>query len=365
MATRTPELLAEVQRKIKQFKQDPSNPQLRAEVTRLIRDYMRLEPAGTQAPDLGRTTPTPQPVAQVPTPQPMATTQPGVQAPAPPQSAKERILAQIQRTDLSRAEKGKLIREYLHGGDEQGPQTPSPQPGPEFGPDVLGVQPGFHAPSPQPAPQAPAPQAPAPQPNVAAGLDEYTGGVNDIDAFLNNLSETRQGRQRQFNENLGGSTSFLNAPSHVQNYLSSRFKPLSLQYEAQAAAGQGGGAGQNFNAFLGNTPQTLSPDAWRNLYGGLSNRFSGVGSAEDVANIGNTPGTGGADALAYSFMRNRGADLFGQTVRSNLNPSLAKYADTVLGQRRAQWGAATQGSPSNQAEWLRQEQPKWNSVLGY
>ena len=192
----------------------------------------------------------------------------------------------------------------------------------------------------------------------AGGIDPFTGAVQDIAGFLRHLSESESGRRRLFNENLTTSPAYLGAPSHVQQYLQSRFNPLEAQYLAQGITSPGEGAGGNFNQFLGQTPNTLGGQGWRDLYGNIHQMFGGVGSAGDVA------GLGGPQAAGYEILRNRGADIFGQAIQANLNPALAGAANRVLGQRFAGYGAAVQGAPSNQADFVRQQYPEWASILG-
>ena len=192
----------------------------------------------------------------------------------------------------------------------------------------------------------------------AGGIDPFTGAVQDIAGFLRHLSESESGRRRLFNENLTTSPAYLGAPSHVQRYLQSRFNPLEAQYLAQGITSPGEGAGGNFNQFLGQTPNTLGGQGWRDLYGNIQQMFGGVGSAGDVA------GLGGPQAAGYEILRNRGADIFGQAIQANLNPALAGAANRVLGQRFAGYGAAVQGAPSNQADFVRQQYPEWASILG-
>ena len=192
----------------------------------------------------------------------------------------------------------------------------------------------------------------------AGGIDPFTGAVQDIAGFLRHLSKSESGRRRLFNENLTTSPAYLGAPSHVQQYLQSRFNPLEAQYLAQGITSPGEGAGGNFNQFLGQTPNTLGGQGWRDLYGNIHQMFGGVGSAGDVA------GLGGPQAAGYELLRNRGADIFGQAIQANLNPALAGAANRVLGQRFAGYSSAIQGAPSNQADFIRQQHPEWASILG-
>ena len=191
----------------------------------------------------------------------------------------------------------------------------------------------------------------------SAFLDPFTGQVSDIPGFLRYLSESKGGRQQLFREGLQGSGAYQNAPSSVRSFLGSRFNPLEAQYLAQGIAEPGRGLG-NFADFSRQNAQGLGGQGWKDLFSNLWGQFGGVGSAADVDAL------GGPAAAGYDVLRNRGLELFGQAIQANLNPVLSRAADRVLGQRFADYGRAEAGAPSNQMEFLRQQLPGWQSILG-
>ena len=250
---------------------------------------------------------------------------------------------------------------------QQQPLTPPPQQQPLTDAEQLYPVPPDQTPTPGGAyvqPQgsnAPPQQGQAPG---AFGHDPFTGQVSDINALLGYLSENQSGRQRLFSEQLAGSSGYQNAPGHVRSFLNSRFDPLNSQYLAQAAVNPGQGAGGNFNDYLSQNQNTLDPKGWRDLYGGIRDTFGGVDSASALSALEGQSGVGGGQGAAYEMLRGNGLGIMQQAARANLNPALARASDRVLNQRFTNFGAASEGAPSNQAEFVRQQDPFWRSILG-
>ena len=211
------------------------------------------------------------------------------------------------------------------------------------------------------SPQGAAGNPPGADPAVGP-QDPFTGAITDIDAYLDELSGTPSARRGLFQENLGGSPQYLNAPRQVQSFLSGRFDPLNALYVGQSAADPSR-PGEDFASFLGANQRSPTGENWRDLWGSINQNYGGVGSAEDLAALGRTPGVGGALEAGYTSLMNQGRNVFGQAVRSNVHPALSRAVDSVLNQRWNQWSGPTQGSPSNQMAFLQEQNPLWQSVL--
>ena len=193
-------------------------------------------------------------------------------------------------------------------------------------------------------------------PGFLSGQDPFTGQVHDIPGLIQELSRTSGGRRDLFNDNLYSSPAYASSPSSVQSFLRGRFDPLETQYAAQGIVNPG--QAPNFNTFLAGNPSALGGQGWRDLFGNIFSRFGGVGSAEDVS------GLGGSQQLGYDTLRTQGADILNQAIGANVHPALANSASNVLGQRFANWSQALAGAPSNQWEFVRQQAPLWQAILG-
>ena len=193
------------------------------------------------------------------------------------------------------------------------------------------------------------------------GQDPFTGGVMDIAGLIGSMSEDTGGRRQLFQESLGASPAFANAPSHVQSFLGSRFDPLEARYVAEGITDPGGG--QDFHSFLGGNPQALGGEDWRSLFEAIRALTSGVQSADDITAMGMAPGSGGPSEAAYNTLRQHGGNILEQAVSANVHPALAGAVRQLLGRRLMEYGSAIAGAPSNQAEFVRQEAPQWEQVL--
>ena len=191
------------------------------------------------------------------------------------------------------------------------------------------------------------------------GQDPYTGAVQDPLALLDFLSQDSQGREQLFDESLYGSASFASAPSHVRSFLASRFDPLEAQYLAQGITDPMGGS--DFRSYLMENPQVAGGEEWRGLFDTINSLASGVQSEEDMMQLGQTQG--GPSAAAYELLRNQGSDILGAAVGANIHPALANSARRQLSRDLMNYQSAAAGAPSNQAEFLRQQIPMWESIL--
>ena len=201
------------------------------------------------------------------------------------------------------------------------------------------------------------------------GFDPFTGAVDDVGGFLRFLSEDQGGRRQLFNESVYGNPGFDSASNSVQSFIRSRFDPLEAQYLAQGIADPSGGS--DFRSYLSENPTAMSGDQWGPLFQAISDLAGSVQSQDDLDMLGMTPGVEGAadaagspGAAAYELLRNRGADILGAAVGANIHPALARAAQQDLSRRQTQYGSAEAGAPSNQAEFVRQQIPRWQAILG-
>ena len=193
------------------------------------------------------------------------------------------------------------------------------------------------------------------------GQDPFTGAVEDPLGLLRFLSEDQGGRQQLFRESLHTNPSYSSSPEHVRSFLQSRFDPLEAQYVAQGLTDPRGG--DDFRSYLAQNPQTLGGEDWSELFGIINNLASSVQSEGDLADIGESP-VGGPSAAAYDVLRSRGGDLLQTAVGANVHPALAQAARRDMARRLLEYGSAADGAPSNQAEFVRREVPRWQAVLG-
>ena len=194
------------------------------------------------------------------------------------------------------------------------------------------------------------------------GHDSFTGRVDNIQNLLQELSDTPGGRRELFNQSLDRSSSFAGAPGYVQRFLGSRFNPLEAQYVTQGLTNPGSSG--DFQGFLSSNPGTLEPNEWKSLFNSINDLAGSVQSEEDLIALGATPGGGGQNKVAYDILAEHGSNILKQAVSANVHPALATAARRELDRRFGDYSSAVQGAPSNQAEFVRQQAPLWESILG-
>ena len=194
------------------------------------------------------------------------------------------------------------------------------------------------------------------------GHDPFTGRVDNIQNLLQGLSETPGGRRELFNQSLDRSAAFAGAPNYVRNFLGSQFNPLEAQYVTRSLTDPG--ASGDFQGFLSSNPGTLEPNEWKSLFNSINDLAGSVQSQEDLLALGTTPGGGGLNKTAYEVLREHGSNILKQAVSANVHPALATAARGELDRRFRDYSSAVQGAPSNQAEFVRQQAPLWESILG-
>ena len=195
--------------------------------------------------------------------------------------------------------------------------------------------------------------------------DPHTGGIvqEQIPQFLRDLSQTTGGRRSIYDAT--ADTGSLSGPA--ADFIDSRFAPLEAQFVAEAvggAPGQGPGAPGDFAQWLGANPTAPDAQGWRDLFSPVR---QAVDQPPQVSGFGMgmaMPGGMGPEDAAYEALKESALNILLQAAQANVHPALAPAAGRVIGRDYEDWSSVLRGAPSNQAEFVREQYPRWEDILG-
>lgn len=189
-------------------------------------------------------------------------------------------------------------------------------------------------------------------------FNKFTGAWKDIDELLREMSTEYGGRERIFREQYLQNPAYRNAPRDMQRFIQGRFQPYQSEWLAnQSLYPSDTGDMGRFDLFLKNRRPTTSMD-WQKTYGGLMGKYGGVEGQGDYE------GLSGPDQAGYDILRNQGVGILQGAVGANLNPLAARHARGAIQDRFDEYASLQEGGRSNQADFFRQQRPRWETILG-
>ena len=159
-------------------------------------------------------------------------------------------------------------------------------------------------------------------------------------------------REELYQLMLYANPSWYSSPQHVKDFQISKFSALEAHYLALRVLFPAVVDGITFGDYLSefNLPTI---EGWRLLFADIL----------DLAKSVQTPSTCGPEEAAYELLRYHGANILSQAVTANISPVVASSAREGIASRLAQCRLANKNLQCNQAEFVRQEVPRYEDIL--